>query len=167
MLFGECDVPGAEMWEKIDGDTQRIIDDMIVTAKADLRAAGFPAKGSRFPFGLHHEFYRVRIRLAGRRALQGEIAVMLNAWSAARADRIDYARQALCGSVKSMLASRPELAGRIPSSIRSAMASVGDGYEFLSWAKAAAITSPDDFVHKEEIIDRDKLVDDLIDAVTG
>ena len=167
MLRGDCDVLRAELWDKIDADTQRMIDDLIIETKSDLRSAGFPAKGSRFPFGMHHEFYRIRVRFDGRKALQCEVATMLNAWSATRPDRIDYARQAVCGAVKSMLAARPELAGRIPPSVRSAMTAVGDGYEFLSWVKTAVATSPDCFAFKEEVIDRDRMIDELIEAVSG
>ena len=167
MLRGECDVLRAELWDKIDADTQRVIDDLIIETKSDLRSVGFPAKGSRFPFGMHHEFYRIRVRFDGRKALQSEVANMLNAWSATRSDRIDYARQAVCGAVKSMLAVQPELAGRIPPSVRSVMTTVGDGYEFLSWAKAAVSASPDTFAFKEEVINRDKMIDELIEAVSG
>ena len=156
----------AESWEKIDAVTQRIIDDMIIACRADLKAAGFPAMGSRFPFGMHHEFYRVRIRVGRRRAQHAEVATVLNLWMATRADRTDYGRQALCGAVKSMLASRPELAGRIPPDVRAAMAAVGDGYDFLAFAKSAARASPQGLVAQEPESDRDEMVDELIDAVS-
>lgn len=158
-------MPRAQLWEKIDIDIQRAIDDLIVEIKADLRQAGFPAKGSAFPFGLHHDFYRVRIRLGGKKTKHGEVSSILNAWAHTRADKVDYARQAICGSVKSMLAKRPELAGKIPGSARSVMAAVSDGYDFLRWAKEAVSVSPEAFLHMEEVVDRDKLIDDLIDAV--
>ncbi|NTF17592.1 hypothetical protein G6L37_04215 [Agrobacterium rubi] len=155
------------MWEKIDAEAQRAIDDLILESRTELKAAGFPARGSRFPFGMHHEFYRVRIRIGRRKSLQSEIANMLNLWMAGRDNRLDYGRQAVCGAVKSMLATHPELAGRIPGSVRALMSAVGNGYEFLNWAKAAVSASPDQFVHEQEVVDRDQMIDELIEAVSA
>lgn len=157
----------AELWEKIDAETQRRIDDLLIEVRAELKAAGFPATGSRFPYAVHHEFYRVRIRILGRKAQHAEIATMLNRWMATRSDKVDYVRQAVCGSVKSMLAARPELAGRIPSSVRAAMGAVGDGYEFLSWSKSYVADRPLGVLPEEPVVDRDQMIDELIDAVSG
>ncbi len=156
----------AELWEKIDADTQRRIDDLVLEFRTELKAAGFPAFGSRFPFGMHHEFYRVRVRIGGRKMLHAETASALNRWMATRSDHADYARQAVCGAVKAMLAKRPELAGRIPPHIRTAMAAVRDGYDFLTWAKSFAADHPEGFLNEEPQMNRDEMVDGLIEAVT-
>lgn len=156
----------AELWEKIDADTQRRIDDIVLESRTELKSAGFPAFGSRFPYGMHHEFYRVRIRIGGRKMLHAEAASVLNQWMATRGDYADYARQAVCGAVKAMLAKNPELAGRIPAPIRDAMASVRDGYDFLAWAKSFAADHSEGFLPEETAEGRDEMVDGLIEAVS-
>lgn len=156
----------AELWEKIDADTQRRIDDLVLESRTELKAAGFPAFGSRFPFGMHHEFYRVRVRISGRKMLHAETAAVLNRWMGTRSDQVDYARQAVCGAVKAMLAKKPELAGRIPQSVREAMAAVRDGYDFVAWAKSFAADHPQGFLPEELPESRDDMVDGLIEAVS-
>jgi hypothetical protein len=115
---------------------------------------------------MHHEFYRVRVRIGGRKMLHAEAASVLNLWMATRADRVDYGRQAICGAVKAMLARKPELAGRIPAQIRAAMSAVADGYDFLSWARQFAADHPKGFLPVEPEENRDEVVDSLIDAVS-
>lgn len=156
----------AELWEKIDADTQRRIDDIVLESRTELKAAGFPAFGSRFPYGMHHEFYRVRVRTGGRKMLHAETASVLNQWMATRGDHADYARQAVCGAVKAMLAKHPELAGRIPAPIRDAMAAVRDGYDFLAWAKCFAAEHSEGFLPDDPAESRDEMVDGLIEAVS-
>ena len=156
----------AEVWARVGADAQRVLDDAVIAARSDLLAAGFPAKGHRFPFALHHTFYRSRIRIGGRKTTHSEIAVLLNAWAAVREDRTDYARQAVCGAVKHMLTGSPALVGRIPSSVRESMGSVGDGYEFRKWAavNGASLIAA---IPPDVVPDKDERVDMLIDAVSG
>jgi hypothetical protein len=142
------------------------MDDFVLESRTELKTAGFPAFGSRFPFGMHHEFYRVRVRIGGRKMLHAEAASVLNRWMVTRTDHADYARQAVCGAVKAMLAKNPELAGRIPPSVRAAMALVGDGYDFLTWAKSFAAQHPEGFLPEEPEESRDEMVDSLIEAVS-
>lgn len=159
-------VRSAKIWEKIDSDTQRMIDDLVTECRTDLKAAGFPAFGSRFPYGMHHEFYRVRVRLGKRKLHHAEIAAVLNMWMASRSDKVDYARQAVCGAIKAMLVKRPELVGRIPASARHAMLAVGEGYDFLDWAKKLVKENPGGFLPEDTEESRDEMIDGLIEAVS-
>lgn len=124
------------MWIKMDPDSQKAVDAIICEARADLLAAGFPARGSRFPYAMHHGHYRAKVRINRAKMTHAQIAYLLNRWTAERGDPSDYARQALCGAVGAMLAKSPAHSSRLPNSVSAAMSKVEQGADFLRWAAA-------------------------------
>jgi hypothetical protein len=121
----------AEIWIRLgDDDVRRAMNNILADCAEALRGAGFPARAPRFPFSMHHGFFRSRLRTGGRKRTHAEVAELLALWAAGREDPCDYARQAVCGAVKAMLSVDPELAGRIPVVVRAAMTAVGGGYDF-------------------------------------
>ncbi len=104
--------------------------------KRSLREAGFPVLGDRFPFAMHHNFYRTRIRIAGRKCRHKDVARLLGDWMKTRSKADDYFWQLVSGAVRDLLAKEPALVGRLPQSVRQGMMSVEDGHLFLRYAKS-------------------------------
>lgn len=121
----------AEIWSRLgDDDVRREMSSILEDCGEALRGSGFPARAPRFPYSMHHGFFRSRLRVGGRKRTHAEVAELLALWADGRKDPCDYARQAVCGAVKAMLSVDAELAGRIPTIVREAMDAVGGGYEF-------------------------------------
>jgi hypothetical protein len=117
--------------QDIDPDTERAM--FMRDVKKALRDAGFPASKPGFPYAMHHNFYRAKIRLAGKKLKHFDIARLVKAWMDDRDEPSDYAWQNVTGAVKDMISRDPTLVSRIPTDIRKGMASVEDGYAFLRW----------------------------------
>lgn len=109
--------------------------------KYALRLAGFPATGICFPYSLHHNFYRAKIRIDGKKAKHFHIAHLLMLWMRERTAPEDYAWQCVTGAVKEMISRNPSLVAKIPDDIRTGMASVEDGYAFLKWVKVQDVAA--------------------------
>jgi hypothetical protein len=104
--------------------------------KKTLREAGFPILGDRFPHAMHHNFYRTKIRIVGRKCRHKDIARLLDQWMATRNNEDDYFWQIVSGAVRDLLVNQPALVGRLPQSVRQGMTTVEDGYLFLRYAKS-------------------------------
>ena len=104
--------------------------------KKVLREAGFPVVGDRFPFAMHHNFYRTRIRIAGRKCRHKDVARLLGDWMQTRSNQDDYFWQLVSGAVRDLLSKEPALVGRLPQSVRQGMMTVEDGHLFLRYAKS-------------------------------
>lgn len=128
------------VWPNREGRGRAEVEDAIAAARSSLRVAGFPVRGRRFPFPMHHDAYRVRLprKPSGQRARHADVARLLNAWAVDRADPVDYAWQAVEGAVRSMIARSPALADRLPDDVREGIAKIGNGSEFLDWAAKAS-----------------------------
>lgn len=151
------------MWVKIDLDAQKSIDALIENARTELLAAGFPARGSRFPFAMHHGFYRSRIRLGRIKTTHAQVAYLLNRWTAERGNADDYARQAICGSARSMMAKSKALEARLPLAIKVMMASMEEGMTFQNWGVANCEALIGDIVEDPSPI-RAEMIDELLGA---
>lgn len=154
----------AEIWTRLgDEDVRREMNSILADCGEALRGAGFPARAPRFPYSMHHGFFRSRLRTGGRKRTHAEVADLLALWADGRKDPCDYARQAVCGAVKAMLSADAELAGRIPAVVRAAMAAVGDGYDFRRFGASrstnvdlpeAATSSGEGVLCDERILDK-------------
>ncbi len=125
--------------EELVGDEARAV--FMKDVKKALRAAGFPYPLPSFPYGMHHNFYRAKIRLNGRKLKHFGVACLLVEWMKTRRDPADYAWQCVTGAIKDLIARDPTLVTRIPEDIRKGMSSVEDGYAFLRWAKSVDIAT--------------------------
>lgn len=109
------------------------IEGVIKSARDALHGAGIPARTPKFPYSLHHELYRVRLRKAGSRLRHAEVAWMLEEWAASREDfALSYAWQAVAGAVARLAPSE-----KLPDSIKDGIASVSGEGNFEEWAKAS------------------------------
>lgn len=104
--------------------------------KKTLREAGFPVLGDRFPYAMHHNFYRTKIRIAGRKCRHKDLSRLLDDWMETRSDEEDYFWQVVSGAVRDLLSNEPALVGRLPQSVRQGMTTVEDGHLFLRYAKS-------------------------------
>lgn len=104
--------------------------------KQILREAGFPRLNSRFPFAMHHNFYRVKIRICGKKARHKDIRRLLDLWMLNRNCEDDLFWQIICGAVKDLIKTDPGLVVRLPLEVRKGMTSVEDGYAFMRFAKS-------------------------------
>lgn len=145
------------------------MDSVLAEAGEALRDAGFPAWPPRFPFAMHHGFYRSRIRAKGRKTTHAQVSQLLAEWAVGRESPADYARQAVCGAVKAMLSRNPELAGRIPPAVRTAMAAVGGGYDFRQFgaARASAGAAAERVTSDEGVLSDERVLDELAAGQAG
>ncbi|TLX16858.1 hypothetical protein [Rhizobium sp. MHM7A] len=104
--------------------------------KKTLREAGFPVLGDRFPYAMHHNFYRTKIRIAGRKCRHKDLSRLLDDWMETRSDEEDYFWQVVSGAVRDLLSNEPALVGRLPQAVRHGMMTVEDGHLFLRYAKS-------------------------------
>lgn len=104
--------------------------------KKALREAGFPMRGDRFPYAMHHNFYRTKIRIAGRKCRHKDLSRLLDDWMETRNDEDDYFWQVVSGAVRDLLSNGPALVGRLPQAVRQGMMTVEDGHLFLRYAKS-------------------------------
>jgi hypothetical protein len=125
--------------EMLEGDAARAAFMKDIT-KA-LRAAGFPFPLPSFPYGMHHNFYRAKIRVRGKRIRHFGVACLLLEWMKTRSEPADYAWQCVTGAIKGIIAKEPSLVTKIPDDIRRGMATVEDGYAFLRWVATVDVTS--------------------------
>lgn len=104
--------------------------------KRTLREAGFPVLGDRFPHAMHHNFYRTRIRIAGRKCRHKDLSRLLDGWMLTRDNEDDYFWQVVSGAVRDLISKEPSLVGRLPHTVRKGMITVDDGHHFLRYAKS-------------------------------
>ena len=152
----------AEVWVKAGEGLQGLLDTIVEDAEAVLKDSGFPTRSARFPYGMHHDYYRVRLRIGARRLSHAEVAILLNVWSSLRAERTDYARQALCGAVKSMAAADPALLQAVPQSVRKEMSAVEDGAAFEWWARNELVGLHGTLVPPSPKLDKEALLAELL-----
>lgn len=159
-------MPKAEKWVRFDGEQQKSVDALIENARHELLAAGFPARGIGFPFAMHHGHYRTRIRIGRTKTTHAQVAYLLNRWTEARGRTDDYARQALCGAVGSMVAKSASLGGRIPASVMGMMEQVGGGMDFINWSTENCEALVGDIID-DPAPSRDEMIDALLDTALG
>jgi hypothetical protein len=125
--------------ETLEGDAARAA--FMKDVKKALRVAGFPFPLPSFPYGMHHNFYRAKIRVDGKKIRHFGVACLLLEWMKTRSEPADYAWQCVTGAIKEMIAKDPTLVTKIPQDIRKGMASVEDGYAFLRWVTSIDVTA--------------------------
>jgi hypothetical protein len=101
-----------------------------------LLDAGIKAYPPHFPYGIHHEYYRTRLKQGRRHARLAEISGALVCWADAR-ENDDYVWQAVCGFLLSYFAEKPEHRNRLPSDIEKRMMGLEWGNDFLAFARTA------------------------------
>lgn len=104
-----------------------------------LQEAGLKVYQPKFPFGMHHEYYRTKLRPRGRHARRSEIAALMEGWASTRENPDDYIWQGICGGLLQYLQTAPDHASRIPQDIAGRLEVLRWGDEFHEWA-AAEIT---------------------------
>lgn len=132
---------GVGEWRKTDDSERETVDRIVKAARDAMQAAGFDARNPRFPFVMHHEFYRSRLRRKDFRPRHADVALLLNLW-ACRQDSFAeaYAWQAVAGAAAS-------LAGRtgreLPEEIKNGcLKACGSFSAFETWAKARLASGP-------------------------
>jgi len=121
-------------WIRMSPKEVGFIEDTIHAASASLPDLGLHANLNRFPFAMHHGYYRTRLRLHGRRLRHEEVAILLNRWAQTKENPIEvYVWQAIAGAVLK-LKTKKEFT--LPSFIREGVERVSQGDEFEAWAKS-------------------------------
>jgi len=108
------------------------IEAVIGAALASLRGAGIDARPPAFPFSLHHEHFRVKLRRRGYSPRHADVALLLEKWADGRPEGFaySYAWQAVAGAVAKL---KPT--ARLPADLAQGIASVSGAGSFLEWAK--------------------------------
>ncbi len=115
----------------------------IKEISAALAEAGIKVFPPGFPFGLHHEYYRTRIRKFGRHSRRDEIARALSAWASERENPDDYVWQAVCGGLLSHFARHPDQKSKLPVDMALRMETLRWGEEFAEWAREKDLPNSD------------------------
>lgn len=119
---------------KISAEELDYVEGIIHQVMASLPDLGFRASHARFPYSLHHDYYRTRLRIHGRRLRHEEVAIILNQWASKQEKPADtYVWQAISGAIRN-LQGREKI--NLPDYIRQGMESVAHGETFEAWAKA-------------------------------
>lgn len=121
------------IWLNISSDDLDFIEDTIHSVMASLPELGFQVKHSRFPFSLHHEYYRNRFRASGRKLRHDEVAKLLNMWAQTRDNPIEYyVWQAIAGAVLQL---NKKNKNPLSDSIMKGISLVSQGQDFDAWSK--------------------------------
>lgn len=120
----------------------------IKEISAVLAEAGIKVFPPGFPFGLHHEYYRTRIRKSGRHSRRDEIARALNGWAAERENPEDYVWQAVCGGLLGHFTRHPDQKSKLPADIALRMETLRWGEDFAEWARRKALPGSDHAAQK-------------------
>lgn len=125
----------SQAWRRITPEEQAEIDGIVSRAAATLRAAGFEASGPRFPFAMHHERLRGRLRSGTAKPKHSDVALLLNVWAGERDFAPAYAWQAVMGAVEELEARAGKTA---PATLREAAIAACQGETFERWARGKA-----------------------------
>jgi hypothetical protein len=110
---------------------------LVREISSQLLDAGIRAYPPEFPYGVHHEYYRTRLRHGGRHSKLSDIARALESWAATRENDDDYVWQAVCGFLLSYFSERPEHRERLPSEIGGRIGILRWGEDFLEYSRSA------------------------------
>lgn len=127
---------------KISTEELGRMDDIIHQVMASLPDLGFRTSHSRFPYSLHHQHYRTRLRLHGKRLRHEEVSIVLNRWAAEQERPAEaYVWQAIAGAILNLQGSSPI---DLPEHIRLGLETVAHGKLFETWAKSFLTRVPKD-----------------------
>lgn len=110
---------------------------LVREISGQLLEAGIRAYPPEFPYGVHHEYYRTRLRQAGRHSKLSDIAKALESWAATRENDDDYVWQAVCGFLLSYFVERPDHRDKLPADIKGRMDILRWGDDFLKFSRTA------------------------------
>lgn len=118
---------------QIDKEQMEYLEDTILRTMASLPDIGLRTSHGRFPFSLHHDYYRSRLRIHNRRLRHDEVAIMINKWASEQVSPVEaYVWQAITGSIMN-LQKKEEF--ELPEFVQQGMQLVTHGKAFESWAK--------------------------------
>lgn len=129
-------------WPTVSADEQDEIDRIVAAGRESLAAAGFASRDPKFPFVMHHERYRVRLRSKGLRPRHAHVALLLALWAREREEGFAkaYAWQAISGAVDRL---RQPGGADVPEAVRAMIDAVGHGPAFEPWARSNIGLLPD------------------------
>ena len=107
---------------------------MVREISAGLLEAGIRVFPPAFPFGMHHDHYRTKLRPNGRHIRRGDVAALLDLWSRTRENPDDYVWQAVCGGLLPHFADAPAHREKLTAEVAGRMEVLGWGSDFLEWA---------------------------------
>ena len=96
--------------------------------------AGIRVFPPSFPFGMHHDYYRTKLRIEGRHARRSHVASALAEWAATRENGDDYVWQGVCGGLLRHFSDAPAHRERLPADIAARMEILEWGKVFSDWA---------------------------------
>lgn len=122
-------------WKPVSADEQALIEEIVRGARASLHAAGFASRDPRFPFVMHHQHYRGRLRVRGLRPRHADVAFLLGEWARTGDFPSSYAWQAVAGAVASMKLAEGKA---LPGDVVAGMEHFARPGSFETWAKEHA-----------------------------
>lgn len=124
-------------WPIVTATEQDRIDEIVEHCRKALADVGFPTRDPKFPFVMHHERMRIRLRNSRIKPRHADVAYLLARWARERSEGFAnaYAWQAVTGALLAM-SRQTSPAVPVPDCIRSGMATVGSGAEFEGWSKS-------------------------------
>lgn len=123
-------------WTPINKADQEMIDQIISLARNELRGSGFDLPYSRFPFALHHEFFKTKLKLNGKRLKHKDVAILLSAWLQKFDDdkraRL-YAWQSVAGAIRKLDSKGTK---QLSDKLVQGLTPIRNGDAFFKWAKS-------------------------------
>ena len=118
----------------VTDEDRQTIETIIKYARDALHAAGYEVRVPRFPFVMHHEFYRIKLRKNNYRPKHADISRLLDEWARSQPDYAEaYAWQAIEGAMASLGARKGK---EMPTEVENGCArACGSPMAFESWAK--------------------------------
>ena len=107
---------------------------LVREISASLLDAGVRVFPPSFPFGMHHDHYRTKLRPGGRHSRRSDVASLLGEWSATRESSDDYVWQAVAGGLLRHFTEAPAHREKLPDEIAGRMEVLRWGDEFFEWA---------------------------------
>jgi len=124
------------VWRYISDDEQQEVQRLVAFARRQLVSAGYRFEGYRFPFAMHHAYYREKVRIAGRKAKHSDISSLLMAWAGEGDFPSRYAWQAICGS---LLHANKGALPELPEGVSEGIRKVDGGKAFDEWLEKRSV----------------------------
>lgn len=111
------------------------IQETIDIVRSELAYTGLKTRSHRFPFAMHHTYYRDFILVGGKKARHSDVSALLMQWASIIPGDLThrYVGQATFGALQPL---KPTEVNTLPDSVRSMIEKARSGLDFEEWLRA-------------------------------